>query len=178
MCRCPFHSDKTPSMKLNETYYYCFGCHLVGDVIDFTGRLFSLSPLEAAQKLASDFGIDPHTPASASLDVPRPPAKSPLEQERRCASALLDYEYLLKHRQQQFAPSHDVDKWDERFVSATHSLPQVSYLIDCLYDADADLRKQTADSLLNDGTLHKIEKWNIAHRKEVLPCEENDTLAA
>ena len=53
MCRCPFHSDKTPSMKLNETYYYCFGCHLVGDVIDFTGRLFSLSPLEAAQKLIS-----------------------------------------------------------------------------------------------------------------------------
>ena len=48
-------------MKLNETYYYCFGCHLVGDVIDFTGRLFSLSPLEAAQKLASDFSIDPHT---------------------------------------------------------------------------------------------------------------------
>ena len=119
-----------------------------------------------------------HTPASASLAVPRPPAKSPLEQERRCASALLDYEYLLKHRQQQFAPSHDADKWDERFVSATHSLPQVSYLIDCLYDADAALRKQTADSLLNDGTLHKIEKWNIAHRKEVLPCEENDTLAA
>ena len=75
-------------------------------------------------------------------------------------------------------PSHDADKWDERFVSATHSLPQVSYLIDCLYDADAALRKQTADSLLNDGTLHKIEKWNIAHRKEVLPCEENDTLAA
>ena len=158
MCRCPFHSDKTPSMKLNETYYYCFGCHLVGDVIDFTGRLFSLSPLEAAQKLASDFGIDPHTPTSASLAVPRPPVKSPLEQERRCASALLDYEYLLKHRQQQFAPSHDADKWDERFVSATHSLPQVSYLIDCLYDADAALRKQTADSLLNDGTLHKIEK--------------------
>lgn len=178
MCRCPFHSDKTPSMKLNETYYYCFGCHLVGDVIDFTGRLFSLSPLEAAQKLASDFGIDPHTPASASLAVPRSPAKSTLEQEHRCASALLDYECLLEYRQQQFAPSHDADKWDERFVSATHSLPQVSYLIDCLYDADAALRKQTADSLLNDGTLHKIEKWNIAHRKEVPPCEENDTFAA
>ena len=127
MCRCPFHSDKTPSLKLNETYYYCFGCHLVGDVIDFTGRLFSLSPLDAAQKLASDFSIDPRTPASAALAVPRSPAKSPLEQERRCASALLDYEYLLKHRQQQFAPSHDADKWDERFVSATHSLPQVFF---------------------------------------------------
>ena len=43
MCRCPFHSDKTPSMKINETYYYCFGCHSTGDVIDFTARLFNLS---------------------------------------------------------------------------------------------------------------------------------------
>ena len=113
-------------MKLNETYYYCFGCHLVGDVIDFTGRLFSLSPLDAAQKLASDFGIDPRAPASAALAVPRSPAKSPLEQERRCASALIDYECLLKYRRQQFAPVHDADQWDDRFVSATHSLPQVS----------------------------------------------------
>ena len=42
MCCCPFHSDKTPSMKINETYYYCFGCHSTGDVIDFTARLFDL----------------------------------------------------------------------------------------------------------------------------------------
>lgn len=25
MCRCPFHKDKTPSMKLDRRYY-CFGC--------------------------------------------------------------------------------------------------------------------------------------------------------
>lgn len=30
MCRCPFHPDKTPSMKINDTYYYCFGCHATG----------------------------------------------------------------------------------------------------------------------------------------------------
>lgn len=72
MCRCPFHSDKTPSMKINKTYFYCFGCHSTGDVIDFTARLFNLSPLDAARKLALDFGIDPtrrlpppsHFPAS------------------------------------------------------------------------------------------------------------------
>ena len=41
MCCCPFHSDKTPSMKINETYYYCFGCHATGDVIDFAAKLFA-----------------------------------------------------------------------------------------------------------------------------------------
>ena len=25
MTRCPFHEDHTPSMKLNDAYYYCFG---------------------------------------------------------------------------------------------------------------------------------------------------------
>ena len=26
MVRCPFHDDHTPSLKLNEDYFYCFGC--------------------------------------------------------------------------------------------------------------------------------------------------------
>ena len=26
MVCCPFHNDRTPSMKLNEDYFYCFGC--------------------------------------------------------------------------------------------------------------------------------------------------------
>lgn len=34
MVCCPFHSDSDPSMKLNDTYYYCFGCGANGDAID------------------------------------------------------------------------------------------------------------------------------------------------
>ena len=26
MVCCPFHNDRHPSMKLNDRYYYCFGC--------------------------------------------------------------------------------------------------------------------------------------------------------
>ena len=62
MCRCPFHDDRHPSMKLNEKYFYCFGCGATGDVIDLVARLFGLSSFEAAQKLAQDFGIDPDKP--------------------------------------------------------------------------------------------------------------------
>ena len=32
MACCPFHDDKNPSMKLNEEYFYCFGCGATGDV--------------------------------------------------------------------------------------------------------------------------------------------------
>ena len=61
MTCCPFHEDRNPSMKVDERYY-CFGCHETGDVIDFTAKLFGLTPYEAAKKLAWDFHIDPNTP--------------------------------------------------------------------------------------------------------------------
>ena len=105
MCRCPFHSDKTPSMKINKTYFYCFGCHSTGDVIDFAAKLFDLSPLEAAHRLAADFGIDPNTPVSAAVAFPRiRQEESQREREGRCASVLIEYERLLKNRQQRFVP--------------------------------------------------------------------------
>ena len=65
------------------------------------------------------------------------------------------------------APVHPSGDWDTRFVSASHALPQVSFLIDCLYEPDEALRKAVADSLIEDGTLRKIERWNAAHREEV-----------
>lgn len=168
MCRCPFHSDKTPAMKINETYYYCFGCHSTGDVIDFSARLFNLSPLDAARKLALDFDIDPNTPVSAAVAPPHiRQEESRWEREGRCASVLIEYEQLLKNRQRRFAPVQPSDEWVNRFVSASHALPQVSYLIDCLYDADSVICKDTADSLIDDNTLRSIERWNTAHREEV-----------
>ena len=51
MCRCPFHDDHRPSMKLYKDNYYCFGCGVHGDVIDLTGRLFGLTARQAAEKL-------------------------------------------------------------------------------------------------------------------------------
>lgn len=46
MICCPFHDDRHPSLKLNEDYFYCFGCGAKGDVIDFVARLLDLSAYE------------------------------------------------------------------------------------------------------------------------------------
>lgn len=56
LCNCLFHNDKTPSMKV-DVRYYCFGCGATGDVIDFVGKLFGLSPLDAAKKIVADFNV-------------------------------------------------------------------------------------------------------------------------
>ena len=50
MC-CPFHGDKHPSMKV-DSRFHCFACQADGDVIDFVGRLFQLSPYKAKPGMA------------------------------------------------------------------------------------------------------------------------------
>ena len=56
MACCPFHHDKTPSMKLDRRYH-CFGCDADGDVIDFAAALYGMGKKEAAVQLANDFGL-------------------------------------------------------------------------------------------------------------------------
>jgi len=57
MCCCPFHNDKHPSMKLDNRYH-CFGCGEDGDVINFVGKLYGLSPYDAAVKIITDFNLE------------------------------------------------------------------------------------------------------------------------
>ena len=64
MACCPFHSDKSPSMKLDERYY-CFGCGATGDAVDLTAKLFGIGLREAAVKLAEDFGLNYDRPKKA-----------------------------------------------------------------------------------------------------------------
>lgn len=68
LCRCPFHNDNTPSMKV-DIRYYCFGCGEKGDVIDFVGKLYGLRPYDAAKKIADDFRIIGYDNYSNSTDT-------------------------------------------------------------------------------------------------------------
>ena len=72
MACCPFHDDKNPSMKVDQRFH-CFGCGEDGDVIDFTAKLFDLSPKEAAEKLAQDFGLiyDSQAPSRRRYVLPK-----------------------------------------------------------------------------------------------------------
>jgi len=57
MACCPFHDDKTPSLKVYADHFYCFGCGESGDGAAFVAKLFSISQLEAARKISYDFGL-------------------------------------------------------------------------------------------------------------------------
>ena len=91
MCRCPFHDDSTPSMKLDRRYY-CFGCGATGDVIDFVSRLRGIGSKEAAILLAQDFAI----PYEDGTGKPSKPRQQNIDEqnyqhmERYCFHVLLD----------------------------------------------------------------------------------------
>lgn len=57
MICCPFHNDKTASMRIYDKSFYCFGCNKTGDIIQFVEYLFNLSFKEAMQKINLDFGL-------------------------------------------------------------------------------------------------------------------------
>ena len=168
MVRCPFHDDRHPSLKLNEDYFYCFGCGATGDVIDLTARLFELSPYEAAKKLAADFGIDPDKPPStAALAKPKHPMiRAFREDERYCQRVLCDYLHLLEDWKVQYAPVSMNEEPDDRFVEACQMFSYIEYLADLLTVGDLEQRKAVVMELMKDGKVTGLENRISRAREE------------
>ena len=57
---CPFHHEKTASFTVSpgKEIFYCFGCHVTGDVISFISRMENCTALEAVKHLADRYHID------------------------------------------------------------------------------------------------------------------------
>lgn len=55
---CPFHKEKTPSMKVFDKDFHCFGCAEHGDVISFVQKIFDLSFSDALKKIDLDFNLN------------------------------------------------------------------------------------------------------------------------
>lgn len=54
---CPFHQEKTPSLKIYTDGFCCFGCQRRGSVIDFVMELFGCSFTDALKRLDTDFTL-------------------------------------------------------------------------------------------------------------------------
>lgn len=59
-CRCPFHGEKTASLCINDVdnFFYCYGCHTGGNVIEFVKRIESIEFMDAVKLLASWANIE------------------------------------------------------------------------------------------------------------------------
>ena len=157
MVCCPFHADRTPSMKLNEDYFYCFGCGATGDVIDLAARLFDLSKYEAVQKLAADFGISGEKP-SVLAKLKR--GKTQAEAERHCFRVLRDYFGILQDWKEHCAPQSPEDPIDPRYAEACHMLERIGNMLDILACGTPKECAEVVADLQKDDRLMRMEARN------------------
>ena len=168
MVCCPFHADRTPSMKLNEDYFYCFGCGATGDVIDLVAKLFNLSNHEAVQKLAADFGLDPKPPTAAAMVKPkRPYIRQFREDEMLCFRVLTDYLHLLEDWKVRYAPKTPDEPYDDRFVEACQMHCHIEYMADVLTVGELEQRVAVVDKLMKDGYIDFLKEYTARKKKEV-----------
>ena len=154
MVCCPFHDDRHPSMKLNEDYFYCFGCGAKGDVIEFTSKLFGITAMEAAKKLRADFGVQGDKPSILTkLNLYRTQA----DNERLCFRVLREYLQILQDWKVRFSPQTPEDDPDDRFVEACHMLECTQYMLDLLMIGSPEERTELVNDMMKDNKITLLQ---------------------
>ena len=139
---CPFHSEKTPSMKVYEKNYHCFGCGEHGDVISFVQKLFGLSFPDTLKKIDMDFGLNLYGEHSfedlrkahyrqKQIQAERERKKREKEQADNEYWAVFDEWKRLDDNKRNFAPKTPDEEWHPLFVEALQKLSHQEYLLDC-----------------------------------------------
>ena len=158
----PFPADLNPSMKV-DSRFHCFGCGVDGDVIDFTAKLFQLSLRQAAEKLASDFGI------SGTDDFSRIRYKlveKSSNSKEQLYKILCSYRSLLANWRITYVPQNPEETLHPCFVASLHYADHVQYLLDILLQGSPNEKQQ----LLNG-------KEVTALGKAIERCKETEDAA-
>ena len=137
---CPFHNERTPSFKVYEDHFRCFGCGEHGDHTDFVQKLFGLSNIEAAKKISADFGL-----SLDHVEFAPPVKKKETKNEafelwlRESVEVLIEYKKLLRYWEQIYNPHSPIDKVDDRYIESLSNRGYAEYYLDqLLYGTDKD----------------------------------------
>ena len=161
---CLFHPDRTPSMKLYDSHFHCYGCGKHGDVITLTGQLFSLPPYRAAQKLAQDFNIM----AGDNFNNMKPlksSRQSYLEQESRTFKMLNQYCRFLEGCREKYKPGSPSDEPHPLFVESLHNYEKYNYYRDIFIAGSEEERTQFMNDFKNELEGLIYEQSNPNHRR-------------
>jgi DNA primase len=95
---CPFHHEKTASFTVSpdKQIFYCFGCHISGDVISFIAKIENCSQKDAAKLLAEKYSLE--LPQTLSFEHTEKQTENKNHYFAICkAVALWCHEQLLKN---------------------------------------------------------------------------------
>ena len=146
-----------------DSRFHCFGCGVDGDVIDFTAKLFQLSLRQAAEKLASDFGLSGTDDFSRIRYKLVEKSSNPKEQLYKI---LCSYRSLLANWRMAYAPKNQEASLHPCFVASLHYADRVQYLLDILLQGSPNEKQQ----LLNG-------KEVTALGKAIERCKETEDAA-
>jgi hypothetical protein len=143
MACCPFHEDGTPSLKIYDDHFYCFGCGETGDCTGFTAKLFGLTQIEAAKKISYDFGLHLFDGEIAVPVNKVMQAENEYKAWLKNATAIVD-EYLNKliEWRKIYAPKNPSESLHPLFVESLKKQGYIEYLSDYLrFGTDKEKRE-------------------------------------
>ena len=140
---CPFHNEKTPSMKIYEKDYHCFGCGENGDVITFVQKLFGLSFQDALRKIDGDFGLNIYGDHSfeelrrshyqqQSLQAKREREKREKQKADDDYWKAFDEWKRLDDNRRIYRPKSTDEELHPLFVESLQKLDYQKYVLDCM----------------------------------------------
>ena len=131
---CPFHSERTPSLKLYENNtWYCFGCGAHGDVIDFVSKMEGKTFSETIRSLALEMGLG--ASEFSAIDYSNY-LKNKRIKARRAAQgewikkARLSISFSLRNAREIMSKGEQTDE----FFKALQSISRLEYLSEALED--------------------------------------------
>lgn len=139
---CPFHGEKTPSMKVYPKDYHCFGCGAHGDMIDFVRRIFDISFNDALKRIDTDFGLNLFKSKSfedmrkahlqrKALKAKRERIKREQEQRQKQYWDVFDEYVRLAKNLEMHKPTNQDEEPHPLFVEALRKMAYQDYLLDC-----------------------------------------------
>ena len=181
MCSCPFHEERTPSMKIHDKGFCCYGCGEHGDTIKFVQKLFGLeNPLDAAHKINEDFhlGIDvSRRPTVSEVTAAQIALKDRMETQQRynqTADMLTKYFHTLQEYKE-LAPKSPLEIPDKRFIEYLHNIEELNFVMEQhmeMSDKPLSKRKEFLNDYNNYFTgiakrVHQIEQDILSHYNKI-----------
>jgi hypothetical protein len=166
MACCPFHNDNTPSMKIYETNYFCFGCGATGDCTGFVAKLFNISQLEAAKKISYDFGLRLFTQEIAVLvQIGLSPEREYQQWLQNARLSVSKYLNLLNEWRVKYKPDNSLENIHPHFEESLLQTGYTEYIDEILVFGTDNEKRELYDK--NQTEILKIQK-----RLEKLAAEE------
>lgn len=128
---CPFHSEKTNSLRIYKKSFYCYGCGAGNSIIDFVMLMEKCSFADAIKKLGGDEQIS--FSAKRKLFKKQRIAENQETQRKKRDElywSLMTEWFMLNKIKQEFKPAPDNDTPHPLFLQALITMPQIEQQLD------------------------------------------------